>query len=630
MPKTEVLEIGYNHLLTSIFDMSDRAFLCSSAGQRGVPGGLRIVGSTYALARFNMRFSAVLGSARARVYLVFTLVLAGAALAASTAYGNSVSLAWDPTTDPTVVGYNVYSGVTSRAYTNVTPAGLATSLTLSNLAPGATYYFAATTFTATGLESDYSVEASYTVPGGATNQPPTLDPLNNVSLNENGPSQIINLTGITSGSTNQTQTLTVSAFSSNPGLVPNPAVNYTSPNTTGTLTFTPASNSYGSVVITVMVDNGGSVSNTVIRTFTVTINSINNPPTIDPLANLVLNENASLQIVNLSGISSGDTNSNQSLVVTAVSSNPGLIPAPAVNFTSPNPTGTLTFTPAANAFGSATITVTVNDGQPANNTATTSFGVTVNQTSTNSAPATWTLWWQQSSGTLGQWTMKSSTRLSASLLQPANIGTQWKIVGSGHFGGTGNEDIILQNTSGQLAAWFMNGPTNTRGVYLSPQLQPGWNVMATGDLNGDGQKDLLLEHTNGWVGVWFMNGTNCVQTAYLNPSQVDPSWRLTGIADLNADGQMDILWEKNDGSLNVWFMNGTNRTQTAWLNPPKVDPSWKMRGTVDLNGDGQVAILWQQDSGLLGYWQMTGTNRLRSGLLSPGNVGTAWRIVGPR
>ena len=68
-----------------------------------------------------MRFSGVLGSARDRAYLLFTLGVVGAALAASTAYASNVSLAWDPTTDPTVVGYNVYSGVTSRAYTNVTP-----------------------------------------------------------------------------------------------------------------------------------------------------------------------------------------------------------------------------------------------------------------------------------------------------------------------------------------------------------------------------------------------------------------------------------------------------------------------------------------------------------------------------
>src|SRR5437588_3377418 len=46
--------------------------------------------------------------------------------------------------------------------------------------------------------------------------------------------------------------------------------------------------------------------------------------------NLTINENAGLQTVNLSGISSGATNEAQVLTVTAISSNPALIPPPMV------------------------------------------------------------------------------------------------------------------------------------------------------------------------------------------------------------------------------------------------------------------------------------------------------------
>src|SRR5690348_9718823 len=91
---------------------------------------------------------------------------------------DNVTLAWDPSTDSSVAGYNVYSGGTSRTYTNIINAGSATSVTISNLVPGATYYFAATTYTLAGLESAYSAEASYTVP--SANQPPTLDPIINL------------------------------------------------------------------------------------------------------------------------------------------------------------------------------------------------------------------------------------------------------------------------------------------------------------------------------------------------------------------------------------------------------------------------------------------------------------------
>ena len=75
--------------------------------------------------------------------------------------------------------------------------------------------------------------------GQSVNQPPTLNALSNVTINENAGLQTVNLSGISSGATNEVQTLTVTAVSSKTGLIPNPTVNYTSPNTTGTLTFTP-------------------------------------------------------------------------------------------------------------------------------------------------------------------------------------------------------------------------------------------------------------------------------------------------------------------------------------------------------------------------------------------------------
>jgi hypothetical protein len=133
-----------------------------------------------------------------------------------------------------------------------------------------------------------------------------------------------------------------------------------------------------------MVDDGGTVSNTIIRSFTVTVNALNYPPTLDPFPDLVLNQNSGTQMVQLTGISSGASNELQTLTATAVSSNPALIPNPTVTYSSPSATGSLSFTPATNAFGVADITVRVDDGQPTNNIITRFFTVTINQT--NSGP----------------------------------------------------------------------------------------------------------------------------------------------------------------------------------------------------------------------------------------------------
>src|ERR1039457_4593671 len=77
------------------------------------------------------------------------------------------------------------------------------------------------------------------------------------------------------------------------------------------------------------------------------LNPVNKPPTLAPLDSFTINENAGPQTVNLGGISAG-AGESQVLTVTATSDNPGLILNPAVTYTSPNASGTLSFTPVAN------------------------------------------------------------------------------------------------------------------------------------------------------------------------------------------------------------------------------------------------------------------------------------------
>lgn len=292
------------------------------------------------------------------------------------AAGN-VSLAWDASPDASVTGYRIYYGVASASYTNSATVGNVTNATVTGLVEGATYFFAATAFDGAGLESDFSNETSYTVPTSSTNQSPTLNALGNVTLNEDAGAQVVSLSGITSGSVSEIQTLTVTAVSSDPALIPNPTVSYTSPSVNGSLSFAPVANASGTATVTVTVNDGQAVNNVVRQTFTVTVDAINDAPTLNALNNLTLAENAAQQSLSLTGVGTGAANETQTLTVTATSSNPSLIPNPTVNYTSPNTSGSLIFTPVVNANGTATITVTVNDGQAINNTATRTFAVNV-------------------------------------------------------------------------------------------------------------------------------------------------------------------------------------------------------------------------------------------------------------
>lgn len=115
---------------------------------------------------------------------------------------------------------------------------------------------------------------------------------------------------------------------------------------------------------------------------TLTVNSVNQPPTLNAISNLTITEAAGLQTVNLSGITPGPTNeSSQTVAITATSSDTSLIPNPTVNYTNPNGTGTLTFMSVSNALGTATVTVVAQDnGGTANggvDSTTNTFTVTV-------------------------------------------------------------------------------------------------------------------------------------------------------------------------------------------------------------------------------------------------------------
>ncbi|MCU0444436.1 MAG: T9SS type A sorting domain-containing protein [Microscillaceae bacterium] len=115
-----------------------------------------------------------------------------------------------------------------------------------------------------------------------------------------------------------------------------------------------------------VVDNQGGAS---AADYTVTANvlPVNDAPTIDPITSpqQPINLNASDVVLNLTGISSGASNENQTILINVKSSHPTIIPMTvnALNYTSPNTTGTLTYKPiiAVSAPTDVTITLRVKD-----------------------------------------------------------------------------------------------------------------------------------------------------------------------------------------------------------------------------------------------------------------------------
>jgi hypothetical protein len=244
----------------------------------------------------------------------------------------------------------------------ITGAGATRTLTLS---PGATGGVVTVTVnaqddggTANGGFNIFT--RSFQVTVFAPNQAPTFDTITNQTVNEDSGATAIMITNISAVEASQTIT-SVTASSSNTALIPNPPV--VGSGASRTLTFTPAADAFGTTTITVTVqDDGGTANggvNTLSRMFTVTVNSINDAPTFDAIANQNVAQNVPSQMVTITGVTGGPTNESQTVNFSASSSSISIVPDPIITGT--GATRTLTYTPVAAASGTVTITVTGTD-----------------------------------------------------------------------------------------------------------------------------------------------------------------------------------------------------------------------------------------------------------------------------
>ncbi len=213
----------------------------------------------------------------------------------------------------------------------------------------------------------WSAAATVTVTVRPVNRIPTLLAIADLATLEDAAQQTVGLSGIGPGRASESgQDLTVTATSSNPSVVPDPTVTYVNGQTSGSLAVAPVSNAVGSAVITVRVqDDGGTTDggvNAVVRTFTVTVGPVNDPPTLAFIVGRTVAEDAAQQTMTLSGISFGPVNeAGQVLTPVAFSTNPAVVGHPTIDYTAGAATATLRWQPEANANGQARIFVTFSD-----------------------------------------------------------------------------------------------------------------------------------------------------------------------------------------------------------------------------------------------------------------------------
>jgi hypothetical protein len=229
-----------------------------------------------------------------------------------------------------------------------------------------------------------SSSTTFLVSFNATAGGPTITPMSNQNVDEN---KILTVPfNVRTASSTPASALTVSVVeNTNPGVLASAnGIIFGGSDTSRTVTFSPNSalTQTASTLLKFRVTdpNTGLTSDT--PEFSLTVNFINNPPTISAIPNQVINQGTTTGTGPIAFTVNDVETPAAALVVSAISSNPSLIPnPPATNIViaTPAPAAqgrTINVFPAAGQFGTAVITVGVLDGNGGTNSTT--FLVTVN------------------------------------------------------------------------------------------------------------------------------------------------------------------------------------------------------------------------------------------------------------
>ena len=211
------------------------------------------------------------------------------------------------------------------------------------------------TITLTVSDGTTSASTSFAITVGTFNSAPTISSVANQSTLQNIPTTAIPFT--VDDAQASPDSLGVDGSASNIALVPNSNIVFSGTGTNRTVTITPAAGETGSAIITIRVNDGLLTNAT---TFTLTVSTVNTPPTISAISGQTILQDTVLGPINFT-IGDAET-AAASLLLTGASSNPDLIPNANIVFGGSSENRTVTVTPATGQSGITTITLMVNDG----------------------------------------------------------------------------------------------------------------------------------------------------------------------------------------------------------------------------------------------------------------------------
>ena len=154
------------------------------------------------------------------------------------------------------------------------------------------------------------------------------------------------------------------------------------------------------------------------------------------------------------------------------------------------------------------------------------------------------VWHAAELGVLGVWTDGTDNWISLA----TGFDSNWKMIGTGDFGGNSRDEILFQNGS-SFYTTDIDGNFRVLGG-----LGEGWSVKAIGDFQGDHKEDIILEHEATGLCARLENG---LASQYLILGQLDTSdWFICGAGDYDGDGKDDLLVRQHSTGMLGYYSGG--------------------------------------------------------------------------
>ncbi|MCW3096153.1 MAG: hypothetical protein JWL77_1771 [Chthonomonadaceae bacterium] len=238
----------------------------------------------------------------------------------------------------------------------------------------------------------------------------------------------------------------------------------------------------------------------------------------------------------------------------------------------------------------------------------------------------------RNTGVVGTWFMNGADVVGGVTFSQIPPPT-YNLVGVGDFRSDGSSTLVFQDSVDNRVVFWYTGGANTAiitgGDYVNQTPTAGWKVVGIADFNRDGRSDLVFQNqTTGQIAIWFMNGP-VYQSGVQIPSTPGIDLQVVGTGDFNADGFADIVFQNRKTSqVTVWFMNAATYAGSGLLKST-LAPGWSVVGIGDYNGDGRADLLLQnQTTHQTVVWYLNGTFYQGGSVLSQ-SPPVDWNIAGP-